>query len=70
MILASMKMRTFVEYSGKQVEEKEIIAAIKKEWAEKGNKIGDIKTLDLYIKPEEDAVYYVINDTESDKVVL
>ena len=68
--MASMKMKTFVEYNGKQVEEKEIIAAVKKEWTEKGNKIGDIKTLDLYIKPEENAVYYVINDTESDKVEL
>jgi hypothetical protein len=68
--MASMKMRTFVEYSGKQVEEKEIIANIKKVWVEAGNKVGDIKTLDLYIKPEEDAVYYVINDTESDKVEL
>ena len=68
--MASMKMRTFVEYSGKQVEEKEIIANIKKVWVEAGNKVGDIKTLDLYIKPEEDAVYYVINDTESAKVEL
>ena len=66
--MASMKMRTFVEYSGKQVEEKEIIANIKKVWVEAGNKVGDIKTLDLYIKPEEDAVYYVINKTESGKV--
>ena len=68
--MASMKMKTFVEYNGKQVEEKEIIANIKKVWVEAGNKVGDIKTLDLYIKPEEDAVYYVINDTESDKVEL
>ena len=68
--MAAMKMKTFVEYNGKQVEEKEIIANIKKVWVEAGNKVGDIKTLDLYIKPEEDAVYYVINDTESDKVEL
>ena len=62
--MAAMKMKTFVEYSGKQVEEKEVIANIKKVWVEAGNKVGDIKTLELYIKPEEATVYYVINDTE------
>ena len=68
--MASMKMKTFVEYNGKQVEEKEIIANIKKVWVEAGNKVGDIKTLDLYIKPEEEAVFYVINETESGSVEM
>ena len=45
------------------MEEKEIIARVKKAWTSSGNKIGDIKTMDLYIKPEESAVYYVINGT-------
>ena len=68
--MASMKMKTFVEYNGKQVEEKEIIANIKKVWVEAGNKVGDIKTLDLYIKPEESAVYYVINEKESGSIEM
>ena len=63
-----MKMKTFVEYSGKQVEEKEVIANIKKVWVEAGNKVGDIKTLELYIKPEEATVYYVINETEKGSI--
>ena len=66
--MASMKMKTFVEYNGKQVEEKELIASVKKVWVEAGNKVGDIKTLDLYIKPEEAAVYYVINEKESGSI--
>ena len=66
--MASMKMKTFVEYSGKQVEEKEVIANIKKVWVEAGNKVGDIKTLELYIKPEEATVYYVINETEKGSI--
>ena len=59
--MAAMKMKTFVEYSGKQVEEKEVIANIKKVWVEAGNKVGDIKTLELYIKPEEGKAYFVVN---------
>lgn len=60
----------FVEYKGKQVEDKAIVAAVKKAWTESGNKVGDMKTVELYIKPEEAAVYYVINGTETGKVEL
>lgn len=62
------KTNLFVEYCGKQVEDKAMVASVKKQWTEAGNKVGDIKTMDLYVKPEEAAVYYVINETESGKV--
>ncbi len=64
------KTSMFVEYKGKQVEDKAILAAVKKAWTESGNKVGDMKTVELYIKPEEAAVYYVINGTETGKVEL
>ena len=60
--------KAFVEYYGKQVEEKDIIARVKKAWTRSGKKVGDIKEMDLYIKPEENAVYYVINGTETGAV--
>lgn len=63
-----IKTTLFVEYYGKQVEEKEMIAAVKKAWTSAGNKVGDIKSIELYVKPEDGAVYYVINKTESGKV--
>ena len=62
------KTSMFVEYQGKQVEDKAMVAAVKKAWTEAGNKVGDIKTMELYIKPEEASVYYVINETETGKV--
>ena len=62
------KTSMFVEYQGKQVEDKAILAAVKKAWTEAGNKVGDMKTMELYIKPEEASVYYVINETETGKV--
>ena len=65
-----MKVKTVIEYYGKQVDEKDVIASVKKVWTKKGNKIGDIKTMELYIKPEEAAVYYVINGTESGAVAF
>lgn len=63
-----MKTNFFVEYNGKQTEDKAIVAAVKKAWTEAGNKLGDMKTLQVYIKPEDAAIYYVINETESGKL--
>lgn len=60
-IRKDMKTTLTVQHQGKDVTEKEIIAMVKKEWTDQGNKIGDIRTLDLYVKLEEDKVYYVIN---------
>ena len=65
-----IKVRAVVEYYGKQVEEKDMIANVKKAWTKSGKKVGDIKTMELYIKPEEAAVYYVINGTESGAVAF
>ena len=56
----AMKKTLFVQYDGKQVEEKEIVASVKAAWTEAGNKVGDIKTMEVYVIPEEVAVYYVI----------
>ena len=63
-----MKSTLNVQFGGNTVESKEIIAAGKKVWVDEGNqnrKVKDLLKLDLYVKPEENAVYYVFNDDES-----
>ena len=65
-----IKVNAYVEYQGRKAEEKTIIADVKKAWTKSGGKVGDIKTMDLYIKPEENAVYYVINGTETGAVAF
>ncbi len=63
-----MKSTFNVEYANKQVESKTVIANAKKVWVDAGNKdrkIKDLQKLDLYVKPEENAVFYVFNDEES-----
>lgn len=64
------KTSLYVEYHGKQVEDKAIVVAVKKAWTDNGHKVGEIKSMELYIKPEEDSVYYVINETESGKIAF
>ena len=56
-----IKTSVVVQFAGKEVTEKDLIAAVKKAYTKKGNKVGDIKTIEIYVKPEESSVYYVIN---------
>lgn len=68
-----MKSTLNVEYGANKIESKEIIAAAKKIWVDEGNqnrKVKDLLKLDLYVKPEENAVYYVFNDDESGSFTL
>lgn len=66
----AMKANLYVEFQGKQMDTKDVLAAAKKVWTANGNKVKDLKTVDLYIKPEENAAYYVFNETESGKIEL
>ena len=49
---------------GKEISEKELVAQIKKAWTSQfKGKIKDIKTIDIYVKPEDNRAYFVINGT-------
>lgn len=61
-----IKTSVVVQFAGKEVTEKELIAAVKKAYTKKGNKVGDIKTIEIYVKPEENAAYYAVNGVGAD----
>ena len=61
-----IKTSVVVQFAGKEVTEKDLIAAVKKTYTKKGNKVGDIKTIEIYVKPEESAAYYVVNGVGAD----
>ena len=61
-----IKTSVVVQFAGKEVAEKDLIAAVKKAYTKKGNKVGDIKTIEIYVKPEECAAYYVVNGVGAD----
>lgn len=56
-----MKASLYVEQQGRQIDDKTMQDTAKAIWVEAGNKIKDILTLDIYAKPEESKVYFVIN---------
>ena len=47
-----------------------VIASVKKDWTKQKHKISEIKSIELYVKPEDYAVYYVINGEHTGKVWL
>ncbi len=57
---AEPKVAVTVEFAGRQFLAKDIRDAVLKAY-KKANKGVEIKTVEIYIKPEESAAYYVVN---------
>ena len=52
----------YVQFLGKEVYAKDVLENVKKIWTEEmGKKEKDLRDVKIYIKPEENAAYYVIN---------
>lgn len=56
-----MKTNIVVQACGIEISETDVIAKVKELWIADGNKIKDMKSLEMYVKPEERKVYYVVN---------
>ena len=59
---SAKKTNIFYQFGGQQIEQQEIIGLIKNEWKAQGHMVKDLKSLEVYLKPEEHTAYYVIND--------
>ena len=59
----------YVQYQGGEVDMSAIVEAVKADFVA-ASKHKRITSLKLYVKPEENAVYYVANDTVHGKVVF
>ena len=44
------------------------IARVKEAWVAAGNKEADVTEIALYVKPEENAIYYVVNGDVTGRV--
>ena len=59
-----------VQYLGNEVSVASVEEKVKAAFVAEGNKASSIKTLNIYVKPEEFAAYYVINGDFSGRVDL
>lgn len=59
---AEVKANVSLQFDGKEYKTEDFVKIAKDVWQyDLGKKVADFKTVDLYVKPEENAVYYVIN---------
>ena len=65
---AAPKETVKVQYGGEEYDLAEIKKAVEADCKCKYS--GKVKTVEIYVKPEDRAVYYVVNSEFSDKVVL
>ncbi len=52
----------YVQYGEKEVTYTDLVTRIKDMWKADGKRETSLKSLNIYVKPEESKAYYVIND--------
>ena len=60
----------FFEFAGKKIKPADMAEAAKQDYIAAGHKASSIKALSVYVKAEDNAAYYVINDEVTGKVSL
>lgn len=65
-----LKPEVLIQYQGKEAMVAEAIEKAKAEFVADGHRVSSIKSLQIYLKPEEYAAYYVINQKFAGRVDL
>ena len=60
----------YIQFAGKEVKTEELVEQVKGLWTAQGHRVSSIKSLEVYVKPEDAAAYYVINGKENGKIEL
>ena len=68
--MAKMTQQMFLQFNEQEVELSAVEANVKKDWKDAGRKLTEIKSLDIYVKPQEGKAYYVVNKEVEGKVDL
>lgn len=65
-----LKPEVFIQFQGREAVVAEVIEKAKAEFVSAGHRVSTIKSLQVYLKPEENGAYYVINQKFAGKVDL
>ena len=66
----AVNANVMVKFNGQSVSTDLIVENIKKAFEADGNQLSAIKDFQVYVKPEDNAAYYVINQDITGKVNL
>jgi hypothetical protein len=62
--------QVYVQFAGTEAEVSEVTEKVKAMYVSEGHRASSIKSLQVYLKPEENAAYYVINQKTAGRVDL
>lgn len=66
-----VKETVYLQYLGKEINKEDLMKQVKEIWTkELKHKVSELKSVTLYLKPEENAAYYVINEETTGKIEL
>ena len=69
--VSKITSKVYLQYLGREINKDDLVAQVEKIWTdEMGRKASEIRNITLYLKPEENAAYYVVNDEVSGKLDL
>jgi len=68
--VGNVAAEVYIQYTNEQATLKEVIEAVKEEYVAMGHHIETLKSLQIYLKPEEYKAYYVINKKMAGSVPL
>lgn len=61
------KVNLYVQYAGKEILTEELVEKAKAVYVAAGNQESDIQTIDVYVKPEDNAAYFAVNGIGADE---
>ena len=67
---ATAKKNIMIQYQGRERSEENLLNLIKQDALSKGIKEEEITEVDVYVKPEEQSVFYVVNKNLSGQIVF
>lgn len=67
---AEKTVELVVQFAGKEVAYTDLVNRVKDLWKEKGKRESSMKSLNIYVKPEDFKAYYVINDDITGEIDL
>ncbi|MDD6603450.1 MAG: DUF6465 family protein [Eubacteriales bacterium] len=62
--------QVYFEFAGKQIDPAKVVEDVKAAYVAGGNKESAISSVKVYVKAEDSAAYFVINDKDTGKIVL
>lgn len=67
----TLKETVYLQYAGKEIDKDVILKRVKDVWTRQmKRKVGEIHTLTLYLKPEDNKAYFVVNGDITGSVTM